>query len=241
MNVWLLDEMITKCFIIKLPIHHERRILNVTVSTKHGTRIVAGIKQYINTRQATFVRRVVVILLLLYFAVMVDVGSHVYGTVAQGFYFANLGYDLFPLPYKWAVLLPVITELDPFRSFIFFTFIGQGMWVLWVLLGIIYIIEPLFHWAYNIMREQESKIRPVQSDKGERIGILTGMVAVISVYLSVATYRMNLMNYGLLPLIVVSSLSIVVVGFLVIEILNVIRKKTRKNPVNIEDESFRKH
>jgi hypothetical protein len=207
------------------------------VSTEHSTGIVTGIHQYINTRPATFVRRVVVILLLLYFAVMVDVGRHVYGTVEEGFFFTYLGYEIFPLPYTWGVLLPVIVELDPLRSFIYFTFIGQGMWALWVLIGIVYIVMPLLHWVYNIRREQEPKSGPVQSDMSESIGILTGLVSVISVYLSVVTYTRNVMNYGLLPLIVVSTLSIVVIGFVVDDMLNVDRKTTRRIPVNMRSGS----
>ena len=190
-------------------------------------RVIESIK----TQRAILVRRVAIILLLLYFAVMVDVGSHVYGTVNHGFYFTYLGYDIFPIPYQWAVLLPVITELDPLRSFIFFTFIGQGIWIVWALLGIIYIVMPLVHWAYNIKREPDSEIMQVRSDKVEKIGVITGIVAVLSVYLSVVTFRINLVNYGLLPLVLVSSLSIVVICFLVIEILNMIRNKTRKIPV----------
>ncbi|KXH72011.1 MAG: hypothetical protein AM326_11340 [Candidatus Thorarchaeota archaeon SMTZ-45] len=190
-------------------------------------RVIESIK----TQRAILVRRVAIILLLLYFAVMVDVGSYVYGTVDHGFYFTYLGYDIFPIPYQWAVLLPVITELDPLRSFIFFTFIGQGIWIVWALLGIIYIVMPLVHWAYNIKREPDSEIMQVRSDKVEKIGVITGIVAVLSVYLSVVTFRINLVNYGLLPLVLVSSLSIVVICFLVIEILNMIRNKTRKIPV----------
>ena len=200
------------------------------MSVKDNTGISTDIQQYIKTGHASFVRRLAVILLLLYFAAMVDVGRHVYGNVEQGFYFTYLGYEIFPLPYTWGVILPVIVDLDPLRSFIYFTFIRRGMWVLWVLIGIIYILDPLLHWAFNIRREQESKVRLVRSGKGERIGVITGLVAVIAVYLSVATYRINLGNYGLLPLIVVSSLSIVVIGFMAIEILNILRRKNWESP-----------
>jgi hypothetical protein len=197
---------------------------------KHGVRMLEGVQNRMFIHRAVLLRRVAVSLLLLYFGVMVDVGSHVYGTLEQGYYFTHIGYDIFPIPYKWGILFPAHADLDLLRSFIFFIFIGQGMWVLWVLLGIVYIVEPLIHWAYNIKREQRMKNRPVRTDRRERIGILTGIVALFSVYLSVTTFRINLGNYGLLPLIVVSSLSIMVIGFLVVEILNAIRKERRIIP-----------
>jgi len=178
----------------------------------------------IKTKRAILVRRAAIILILLYFAAMVDVGSHVYGTVTQGFYFTYGGYDIFPIPYTWSILFPVLVELDPLRSFIFYAFIGQGMWIVWTLLGSIYILMPLALWAYKIKKEQNSEIKQVRSNKDERIGVITGIVAVLSIYLSVETFWTNLGNYGLLPLMTVLSLSIVVSCFFVIEILNVIRK-----------------
>ncbi len=178
----------------------------------------------IKTKRAILVRRAAIILILLYFAAMVDVGSHVYGTVTQGFYFTYLGYELFPIPYQGVIVFPVIVELDLLRSFIFYTFIGQGMWIVWTSLGIIYILMPFALWAYNTKKEQNSEIKQVRSNKDERIGVITGIMAVLSIYLSVETFWTNLGNYGLLPLVAILGLSIVIFCFLVIEILNVIRK-----------------
>ncbi len=112
--------------------------------------MLAGIQQYINTKRAAFVSRVAVILLLLYFAVLVDAGSHVSGDLAHGFHFPHSGYRLFPFPLSTVYLnAPVQIPLAPIEVFIYVVFIGQGIWIAWMSLGIIYIMMPLVRRVYS--------------------------------------------------------------------------------------------
>lgn len=200
--------------------------MNGIVPAKYSTRVLAGIQNRIKTQRAAFVRRVAVILLLLYFAVMVDAGRAVMGDFTNGFYFGTSGYGLFPVPYRlppgWPSL-QVITPLHPIEVFIYVVFIGQGIWIAWMSLSIIYIMMPLALWVYTTKGRPNSKTTQVQSERGEKVGVFTGIIAVLSVLLSVTTFSFsfNLENYGPLPLIVILGLSTVIIGFLLFEVKNI--------------------
>ena len=91
-------------------------------------------------------RRFFVLLLMIYFAVMVNAASCVSGNIFEGFYFWSGGHKLFPLPYDPAwfgnITASVITPLNPLECFIYAIFINHGIWIFWIGLGIIYIALP---------------------------------------------------------------------------------------------------
>lgn len=187
--------------------------MNETVLAKNSTRVITGIQQYISTKRAAFVRRVAVILLLLYFAVMVDAGSYVRGDLESGFYFTNTGHGLFPFPYSGGFSYPVYVYFDPLSTFIYVVFIAQGIWIAWMSLGIIYIMMPLALWVYNTMGRLNSKTTQVRSDRVKKGDVLTRIFAGFSAIFSVTTFSIgyNLENYGPLPLILVLGLSTMMV------------------------------
>ncbi len=199
--------------------------MNETLPAKYSTRVIKGIQQYINTKRAAFVRRVAVVLLLLYFAVMVFAGRAVGSDIMNGIYFGTPGYSLFPFPYSlpsgW-VIAQILVPLPPIQVFIYVVFTGQGIWIAWMSLGIIYIMMPLALWVYKTKGRLDSKTSQVQSESGKKVGVLTGIVALFPVLFSVATFSIyyNLVNYGLLPLIVVLGLSTVIIGFILIDVKN---------------------
>ena len=199
--------------------------MNETVPAEYSTRVLAGIQNRIKTQRVAIVRRVAVILLLLYFVVLVHAGSYVSENLDFGFFFGTSGYGLFPFPYHlphgWAALM-VITPLDPIEVFIYVVFIGQGIWIAWMSLGIIYIMMPLALWVYTTKGRPNTETTQIQSEGVKKVGVLTGIIALFSVLLSVTTFSAyhNLGNYGLPPLILVLGLSTVIIGFLFFEVKN---------------------
>ncbi len=198
-----------------------------TILAKYSTIVLASIQKYINTERAAFVRRVTNILLLLYFAVMVQAGGAVGGNYTSELYFGTPGYSLFPFPYSLpsgSGIEQVLVPLPPIQVFIYVVFIGQGVWIAWMSLGIIYIMMPLVRWVYNTKYRPNTKSTHIQPERGEKVGVLTGIIALFPVLFSVATFSIpyNLVNYGLLPLIVVLGLSTVIIGFLFFEVKNII-------------------
>ncbi len=193
--------------------------MNETVPAKYSTGVLAGIQPYFKTKRAAFVRRVAVVLLLLYFAVMVDAGNYVGWSIWHESYFSAPGNNLFPIPFKLPpgyLIAEVIVELDFLQTFIYVVFIGQWIWIAWMSLGIIYIMMPIVLKALGTLRRPNMKSTPARED----VGVLTKLVAVLVVLLSVITYSGNLENYGLLPLIVVLGLSTVIIGFILIDVKN---------------------
>ncbi len=181
--------------------------MNETVPAKYSNRVLAGIQHYIKTQSSAFVRRVAVVLLLLYFAVMVDAGSHVHGDLESGFNFPHAGYGLFPFPFPYSggINLPMVVYFDPLLTFIYVVFIGQWIWIAWMSLGIIYIIMPIVQRALSTMRRPNMKSTHTRED----VGVLTKLVVVLVVLPSVITYSINLEYYGPLPLILVLAISTV--------------------------------
>ncbi|MGY5865081.1 MAG: hypothetical protein RTV41_10795 [Candidatus Thorarchaeota archaeon] len=198
-----------------------------TIRAKYSTIVLASIQKYINTERAAFVRRVANILLLLYFAVMVQAGRAVGGNYTSELYFGTPGYSLFPFPYSLPSGSPieqVLVPLPPIQVFIYVVFVGQGVWIAWMSLGIIYIMMPLVRWVYNTKYRPNTKSTYIQPERGEKVGVLTGIIALFPVLFSVATFSLyyNLVNYGPLSLMVVLGLSTMIIGFLVFEVKNII-------------------
>lgn len=191
--------------------------MSESVPEKHSVRVLEGIQNWMFNHRTLVVRRVAVILLLLYFAVMVHAGSHVGGDVNQGFYFATPSFALFPFPYVLPpgyVVILSIRPLTPIEVFIYVVFIQLGIWMVWVILGIIYIMMPLVLRVYRTKTKVETQMTEVRSDRGEKIDVLTVTLVGLSAIFSVTTFSIgcNLENYGPLPLILVIGLSTVMVS-----------------------------
>ncbi len=204
--------------------------MNEPVFVKYSTRVITGIQQYINTKRATFVRRVAVILLLFYFAVLVHVGLGVYGDFTYGFHFPTSGYQFFPIPAYPSTgvgISPVETPLPPFQVFIYVILIYQNILIAWFLLAVMFIMLPIFRWVYSSGRRPHSKSELEPLDRGEKVGVFTGLISIPSVLLSVETFIVNLERYGPLPLIMVLGLSTVIIVFLLIEVKNIIARSNR--------------
>jgi hypothetical protein len=162
-------------------------------------------------------RRIAVLLFFLYLAVLVDVGGAVLGDLRTGFYYGNYGNTLFPYPHNKGFLLPVITPVPPIEAFIYTVFVYQGIWIAWTALGVIYIMMPLAIWAYRTVRRPTSMPAQVHQEKEEKIGVLTGMLAFLSILFSVVTLSIdtNLHLYGFMPFLVALGLSSLLVGVLI--------------------------
>jgi hypothetical protein len=148
---------------------------------------------------------------------LVDFEGAVIGDLRTGFYYGSYGYTLFPYPHWRSILLPVMTPLPPIEAFIYAVFVYQGIWIAWTALGIIYVMMPLVIWAYRTIGRPASRLAQVQQEKEEKIGVLTGMLAFLSILLSVMTLGIetNLSYYGFMPFLAALGLSSILVGVLI--------------------------
>ena len=193
--------------------------MSATAPLEGSTRVTKSIRHHIYLHRALVARRVAVLLLLLYFAVIVNAGSDVFLNTHNGVYSASLNTRLFPIPSIDFGFLPAYRALPQIDVFIYIVFINQGIWIVWMLLGIIYIIMPLMVWAYRTLKRPISKSPQTLNKNEEKVGVLTGSIAVFSIALSVVTFGDNLMYYGPVPLVVVLGLSVALLGFILYEVL----------------------
>ncbi len=180
------------------------------------TKAIRSIQHRIYTSRKLIARRITVLLLFLYLAALVDVGSAILGDLRTGFWYDNIGHTLFPYPHTAGGLLPVITPVPPIEVFVYVAFVYQGIWIAWTALGIIYIVAPLFIWAYRTLRKPAAGAAQAQQEKEEKTGILTGMLVFLSILLSIGTFAItnNLHSYGFMPFLAAVGLSAVLVGIL---------------------------
>ena len=92
-------------------------------------------------------KRIYVLLLMVYLAVMVNVAKYIGGNIFEGFYFPSAGHMLFPIPFDlgWFgqyVSASVIVPLNPVEFIIYLVFIYQGVWIFWMAIGILYVMLP---------------------------------------------------------------------------------------------------
>jgi hypothetical protein len=183
--------------------------------------VIEGIKNHIGTHRDSVVRRITVLLLILYFYAMVNVGRYIAWDPAHGLTWTSGGYSLFPIPFDSLslgyIVTPALEQLNPFDIFIYVIFIEQWFWVVWMFLGVLYIMMPLVRRGYFSLGRFDSKPDQKPSDIVEPISRFTKSTSVLTVLLSTMTFIFNLSVYGPLLLSVVLGLSIVVFWILFIE------------------------
>lgn len=192
-----------------------------TVVLEDSKRVIKSIPHRIYLHRALVVRRLAVLLLLLYFAVLVDAGSSVFRDSINGLYSGGMSMWLFPFPSVGYRMLPAYVPLTQIDVFIYIVFINQGIWIAWMLPSVIYIMMPLPLWAYRTLKRPISKSTKVPHEKEERVGSLTSAIVIFSIVLSVATFsfHINLVNYGPVPLVVVLGISTTLVFTIFYEVL----------------------
>jgi hypothetical protein len=155
------------------------------------------------------VRRLAVVLLLLYFAVLMDAGSNVFLDPVNGVFSAGIGTMLFPIPTPGSRMLPAYVPLSQIDVLVYTIFLYQGIWAAWLLLATAYILLPLILWIFKTSRRLGLDSAQVSQMKKEQVGVLTSAMVGFSIVLSVATFSFppNLWNYGPIPLVVVLGLS----------------------------------
>ena len=159
-------------------------------------------------------RRLAVLLLLLYLSALVDIGHVILGNLRTGFYYGNFGYVLFPFPSNPSILLPVITPVPLVEAIIHTIFIYQGIWIAWASLGILYIIMPLLLRGYRVVRGTTVVLGLEEGEKKARMGIITGILALLSIVFSLGTFSIenNLRSYGPMPFLATIVISAILVG-----------------------------
>lgn len=177
-------------------------------------RMISNFQDSFRLHRELISRRLVVLLLLLYLSALVDIGHIILGDLRTGFYYGNYGYVLFPFPSNPSFLLPVITPVPLIEAIIYTIFIYQGIWIAWSLLGILYIMMPLLLRLYRIRKGTAAAPRLEEKEKRTRLGIITGMLAFLSIVFSVGTFSIenNLHSYGPMPFLVAIGISALLVG-----------------------------
>jgi hypothetical protein len=108
-------------------------------------------------------KRIYVLLLMIYLAVMVNVAKYIGGNIFEGFYFPYPGRILFPIPFDlgWFghyIVSPVLVPLNPVEFFIYLVFIYQGVWIFWMAIGILYVMLPWSPRLQTFVGNLKSKI-----------------------------------------------------------------------------------
>ena len=147
---------------------------------------------------------------------MVYVGVLIVGHPGTGYHYTNIGHHLFPFPSTDSVLLPAFTPVPPVEAFVYTIFIYQGLWIAWASLGIAYILLPFSFWVYRALRKSIKHAQEHQKQE-ERVGVTTGMLAFLSIYLSIGTFSISstLYIHGPIPFLIVVALSVIIVGLLI--------------------------
>ena len=91
-------------------------------------------------------RRIFVILLLVYFAAIINVALRGVTSIRFGdFYWCDMGYKLFPIPYYegwFSPTEPALVPLNQTELFIYLVFINNGIWAFWLGIGTLYVMLP---------------------------------------------------------------------------------------------------
>ncbi len=87
-------------------------------------------------------RRLVVVVLLIYLVALVPFARGIGGDLAGGFYWTYPGFVLFPIPGDSGSMIPVTEPLTPIDQFVYVVFIWNGMWVAWTAVAVLYIVYP---------------------------------------------------------------------------------------------------
>lgn len=190
--------------------------MSTTAVLEDSRRAIRNVQHRINIHRKLIARRIAVLLFLLYLAALVDVGDAIFGDLRTGFYYGNMGHTLFPFPHTNSLLLPAITPVPPIEVIIYVAFVYQGIWIAWTVLAVIYIMMPFIIRIYRVLRRPMSLTPQVQQEGEERIGVLTGLFAFLSILLSVGSFAIstNLHFYGFAPFLVTLGLSSLLVGVL---------------------------
>lgn len=217
--------IVSNLYLRMLLIRYGRVELLKIVVEQFNSGVIKDIKYHLGTNRNSVVRRITVLLLILYLFAMVNVGRYVYWDLWHGFSWASWSYTLFPFPTEMSgISLPVVMPLNPIEVFIYLFFIGQGIWVAWMFLGVLYIMMPLVRRGYSSLGRFNSKPEQRSSDIVEPVSRFTKSAAVLAVFLSTGTFIVNLAIYGPVVLLVVLGLSIVVFWSLLVEDRNVTSK-----------------
>jgi hypothetical protein len=104
-------------------------------------------------------RRVFILLLMVYFATMVNVALH---GITGGRYWACPGYKLFPIPYdpirSGHITFPMLVPLNQTDLFIYLNFISNGIWMFWMGIGTLYVMLPWLPRLQAFVDKLKSKI-----------------------------------------------------------------------------------
>jgi len=96
-----------------------------------------------NGARGPILRRLVVVVLLIYLLALVSFARGIGGDLVEGFYWSMPGYRLFPIPVRlYDSWLPVTEDLTPIDQFVYVVFIWNGMWVAWTAVAVLYIVYP---------------------------------------------------------------------------------------------------
>ncbi len=212
-----LSLILSKLYVqIKLIRNWRVELLKIVVE-QFSNGVIEGIKDLIGTHRDSVVKRITVLLLILYLFAMVNVGRYVFGDLWNGLHWTSWSYTLFPIPTEILSSLPVEITLNPIEAFIYLLFIGQGIWVAWMSLGVLYIMMPLVRRGYSSLGRFNSEPKQKPSVIVEPVGLFTRSTSVLTVLLSTVTFIFNLAVYGPLLLSVVLGLSIVVLWILFVK------------------------
>lgn len=108
-------------------------------------------------------RRIGVIILMIYLAVMVIVANEgrLIGDVFTGLYWRSGGWSLFPIPFdpSWFGLgtATVLVPLTIPELLVYLVFVGHYIWIFWEVLALLYIIYPWSPFLQSIV----SKGKPI--------------------------------------------------------------------------------
>ncbi|MGV9103170.1 MAG: hypothetical protein ACOC38_10860 [Promethearchaeia archaeon] len=88
------------------------------------------------------VRRLIVVILLLDLIGMVWFGRVITGDPLNGLFWPTPNMMLFPIPRDFGSWTPVVSPLSPLDAFVYTVFIYGGLWIVWCLVAILYIVYP---------------------------------------------------------------------------------------------------
>ena len=194
---------------------------------------IKSVKRHIGIYRSSLVRRITVLLSILYLLAMVNVGQHIFWDPAVGLTWSSSGYALFPIPIDLRSLgyfvTPMHYHLSPFDIFIYMIFVGQWFWAAWMLLGVLYIMIPIVRRGYTSWDRFNSKPEQKPSDTVGPVSRFTKSTSILTVLLSTGTFIFNLAVYGPLLLSIVLGLSIVVFWILFVEDRKVKAEKPKED------------
>ena len=108
-------------------------------------------------------KRIVVIILMIYLAVMVTVAYRgIIGDVFNGFYWRSGGWSLFPIPidpswFGW-ITITALVPLTFYELPVYLFFVGHGVWIFWEVVGVLYIVYPWVPFLQSVVNRGKSII-----------------------------------------------------------------------------------